>query len=143
MVKTSKTAIPSGSSKILVLILVIAGVALLLGFASGAFGKPKLDDFRNNLIDEDTTQAVHLSDGRVYFGDIGFRGDSVVINGAYYVDDADAAATKASLVKHGTEGYGPEGTIIVNSEQVLFWENLKDNSIVTQTISDNKKGDKN
>ena len=143
MAKAKQMVMPSNSSKILVLIIVLVGVALYLGLTAGTLGEKRANDFRNELVQDDGTQAVHLADGRIYFGDIGFRGDSVVIDSAYYVKDVDTETTKASLSRHGSEAYGPSGTIVVNSNQVLFWENLRDNSIVTQTIRDNKPGDKN
>ena len=138
----SKVATPSSSSKVFVLILIGAGLALVIGLAAGTFGETTSKiDTRNKLIDNDTVQAVQLVNGTTYFGNIGFSGDTVVIENAYYVDDVDAEASKANLVEHGTEAYQPVGTINVNYQLVLSWENLQDDSIVTQTILDNSSGE--
>ena len=138
----AKVATPSNASKVFVFILVTAGLALLFTLALGAFGKDvRGGDFRNRLVDQDTVQAVRLTDGSVYFGDISFRGETVVIKDAYYVEDVNGETTEATLVEHGTEGYAPLGTINVNYNQVLFWENLQDSSIVTRTIDKNSESE--
>ena len=138
----SKNAVPSSASKVFVLVLIGAGLALFIGLAASAFGPiERRGDIRNKLVNSDSYQAVHLVDGSVYFGSASFSGNNIVIDDTYYVDNADAATSEANLIKHGSEGYDPDGRIIVNQEQVLFWENLEDKSIVTRTIDKHSGGE--
>jgi len=44
-----------------------------------------------------------------------------------------------SLVKLGNELHGPEDTMALKSNQILFWENLKDDGKVVQAIHDAQK----
>ena len=44
-----------------------------------------------------------------------------------------------SLAKVGSEVYGPENTVQVRAEQVLFWQDLKSDSKVAKAIEDAQK----
>lgn len=90
-------------------------------------------------------QAVFLTNGQVYFGkytDAGPR-DNVTLSNIYYlqsdsktVQPADKQAdAKLSLVKLGSELHGPEDTMFIKRNQILFWENLKNDSQVVKSIN--------
>lgn len=139
-------ATPSAASKVLVVLLIVVGTGLIMSLgasAFGAFGSPA-EQLR---IDEDTYQAVHLSDGRVLFGQLDvIDRHNLSLNNVYYVEDTseDLKVNEATLVKHETKPYGPEGSVVINRDQVLFWENLKDTGLVTETIMNNSEdGDEN
>lgn len=49
---------------------------------------------------------------------------------------ADTEGQRISLAKLGNELHGPEDKMFINSDQLLFWENLKDDGQVAKAISD-------
>lgn len=91
-------------------------------------------------------QAVFLTNGQVYFGHLSDLGDKYVsMKNIYYLQvqqsqnlqqgkSADANS-QVSLAKLGSELHGPEDQMNIASGQVLFWENLKPNSKVSQAIN--------
>jgi hypothetical protein len=97
-------------------------------------------------IKADQYQAVFLTNGQVYFGKLSNSSESQVkIDHIYYlqvqqsVQPADAKKqNQVSLAKLGEELHGPEDTMFISKQQVLFWENLKDNSKVVQAIKNAK-----
>ncbi len=93
-------------------------------------------------------QALFLTNGQVYFGKLANVDDRYVrLTDIYYlqvqqaVQPADTKNTQpqVSLAKLGSELHGPEDAMEVNRDQVLFWENLKDDGKVVKAIQDNKK----
>lgn len=96
-------------------------------------------------------QAVFLVNDQVYFGKISkIDRDVLVINDIYYLQQTsqegadqnqNAAASSqpnTSLAKLGSEVHGPEDEMRINMEQVLFWENLKDDGQVVKAIKADK-----
>ena len=95
-------------------------------------------------------QAVFLQTGAVYFGKLkNVDGTYLQLERAYYTKKQDlpsdatdeqkaAVANNVSLVKVGDEVYGPESTMSIRSEQVLFWQNLKSDSKVSKAIDSAK-----
>lgn len=90
-------------------------------------------------------QAVFLTNGQVYFGKIvGMNSDTVTLKDIYYLqqgvqnqekkDDKTAAQTQLQLTKLGKELHGPDDVMYVERSQLLFWENLKDDSEVVKNI---------
>jgi hypothetical protein len=130
-----------------VTVLVVALAAALY------FGGPKEGD----NVDKDKQQAVFLANGQVYFSKIKTINDKyMVLNDIYYLnvnqqvqpdqkesDDAAAQSSSISLVKLGCELHGPVDQMVVNREQVTFWENLKDDGQVAKAISEWKKQNPN
>ncbi len=122
-----------------VALLVIALVAAGVWYVFGRSGLPGLDRGRE--------QAVFLTNGQVYFGKLSKTGDYYVLTDIYYLQQstsdsanpqkaADENASDVQLIKLGNEVHGPEDRMVIQSEQVLFWENLKEDSKVSQSIDD-------
>lgn len=96
-------------------------------------------------------QAVFLTNGQVYFGRIkSVSKESISLNDIYYLqvqqqvqpDEKNKTAQQdqqLSLAKLGGELHGPEDNMYINRDQVLFWENLKDEGKVVQAIKNVKK----
>lgn len=96
-------------------------------------------------------QAVFLNNGQVYFGHISTVGNKTVdLQNIYYLQTsggangdtqaaASTSATNVSLVKLGCELHAPYDRMLINSDQVIFWENLQDSSQVVQAIAKYKK----
>lgn len=93
-------------------------------------------------------QAVFLTNGQVYFGQITDTSrQDVKLENIYYLQidkDLQSSENQASqdadiaLIKLGNELHGPQDLMIINREQVLFVENLKENSKVIKAINDYK-----
>jgi hypothetical protein len=97
-------------------------------------------------IDSSRYQAIFLTNGQVYFGKLSDNGtDLVDLNDIWYLQvqqgtqsaEALKNATEqgqVSLAKLGNELHGPDDEMSIAKDQVLFWENLKNDSKVVKTI---------
>lgn len=134
--KSSKTIFVVAVAALIVVVLLIAGMFV---FKQKAVG--------DGSIKKDQYQAVFLTNGQVYFGKLKNVGQQYVeISDIYYlqvqqsVQPADQnKEAQVSLAKLGDELHGPEDNMNISRDQVLFWENLKDDSKVVQAIKDHKK----
>lgn len=95
-------------------------------------------------------QAVFLTNGQVYFGYITNNPDSQVIHmkSVYYIKaqdliqqttDTSSDKKKIALVKLGNELHGPTDEIFISASQVLFFENMKQDSKISQAIDKNNQ----
>lgn len=141
------TAAKSGMvGKLLVVSLIVVSVAItaFVGYAiiRGIGG--------GNLIKGDQYQAVFLTDGQIYFGKLKGIGEQyATLEDIYYLqveqqvqpdrEKDDAAETQISLAKLGNELHGPEDEMFINVDQILFWENLKDEGQVATAIANFKE----
>lgn len=90
-------------------------------------------------IDTNGYQVVYLSSGQAYFGKLqNTTGDYLVLKDTYTAQEqsgpADNVPAQTSIVKLSQQVYGPQDTISLKSDQVVFWQNLRDDSKVTQAI---------
>jgi hypothetical protein len=84
------------------------------------YGNAKEVDY----VDADRHQAVFLTNGQVYFGKVKTISKQYIdLRGIYYLN-----------VKLGCELHGPVDQMLVNRDQVTFWENLKDDGQVAKAI---------
>ena len=124
--------------------IVLVGVLLTLVF------------FKNTSREErfvDTTkyQAIFLNNGQVYFGNINeLNRDYLSLSDIYYLrvnqqvqPDQQASQNDVSLVKLGCELHGPQDNMVVNRDQVTFWENLKDDGQVAKAVAEYQKANPN
>lgn len=110
------------------------------------FGGPKEEGY----VDAKKQQAVFLTNGQVYFGKIkAINKQYVDLQDIYYLNvnqqvqpnqkDANGnnanANNSISLVKLGCELHGPSDQMVINRDQISFWENLKSDGQVAQAIS--------
>ncbi|OGN16246.1 MAG: hypothetical protein A3C88_02575 [Candidatus Yanofskybacteria bacterium RIFCSPHIGHO2_02_FULL_50_12] len=121
--------------------IIIAGGFGVLGLILGAVcmlyftGFFRYDRYaEEDFIDTSTYQAVFLTNDQIYFGylkDIG--PDYLILSDVHYVKINESG--NGQLVKLGQiEPHGPEDGMIINQDQVLFWENLKPDSQVVRSI---------
>jgi hypothetical protein len=126
------------------LVLLFAGTVLIVALLVLLyFGGAK----EQNYVDKTKEQAVFLSNGQVYFGKIkSVNKEYVDLQQIYYLNvnqqvqpnqktDNTAANQSVSLVKLGCELHGPTDRMIINRDQVTFWENLKTDGQVTKAIT--------
>jgi hypothetical protein len=121
-------------------------LALILGLVFGIGGQASESD----LIQEDKYQAVFLNsqDGQVYFGKLDvYNQDIYQLTDIYYVrvenpiqpEGANQQAQpNISLAKLGNELHGPQDAMFIRRDQVLYWENLKDDGQVVTAITEFK-----
>lgn len=103
-------------------------------------------------IDSAKYQAVFLSSGQVYFGKLtAVDSQYLKLSGVFYIQSQQDAAsgedqittqesTGMQLIKLGEEVHGPEDTMVINRDQMLFFENLKSDGKVTQLIRQHSQG---
>ena len=115
-----------------VVVLVVAvGVISILSVISSL----KYDRYdKNDFIDSNAYQAVFLTNDQIYFGHLkNINPNYLILSDVYYVKVDQSGS--GQLVKLGTgEPHGPKDKMIINQDQVLFWENLKFDSPVVKTI---------
>lgn len=91
-------------------------------------------------IDKNKRQAVFLGNGQVYFGYLReVNREYVKLTDTYYLQVAQQLQPsqpqqQLSLVKLSNEIHSPEDGMYIPKSQILFWENLKSDSQVVQTI---------
>lgn len=93
---------------------------------------------KKEFIDQTTYQAIFLTNDQIYFGHIkDINEDYLILTDVYYVKINEEG--KSVLVKLGAiEPHGPESSMTISKDQVLFWENLKPDSQVIKTIENVK-----
>ncbi|HVQ43959.1 MAG TPA: hypothetical protein VMT30_03255 [Candidatus Saccharimonadia bacterium] len=134
-------------SKVVAIVLVLVGLTVLGWFASKAYAAATAD----SGVKGKQYQAVFLTNGQVYFCKLTKVDNSYVkCTDIYYLQvqqtvqpkDTSAAAAannqQVSLAKLGGELHGPEDVMYVSRQQVLFWENLKNDGKVAKAIADYK-----
>ena len=134
---------------------ILIWVATVLASAILAFGGWYLlrGVFVNSGIDSSKFQAVFLTSGQVYFGRMQILNDNYIkLTDVFYIQadatstadsgnpqDANGDSSSMQLIKLGNEIHGPEDAMIINRDQILFYENLKDDGKVVQTIKQNQE----
>lgn len=137
----------NGLAKLLTIVLILAALTFTGVYLSRAVGSLSAD----TAVKSKQFQAVFLTNGQVYFGKVS-QVDSgyVKLTNIYYLQvtssangaqtvqpkSSDASNQQVSLAKLGGELHGPEDTMFISRQQVLFWENLKGDGKVAKAIAD-------
>lgn len=131
--------------------LVIGAALIILGlvgwFAWAQAQKPVIP------IDTTKYQAVFFTNGQVYFGKLeAFNDEYMKLKDIYYLQtqaNGDGSEQRnpqqtsseqngVQLIKLGDEVHGPEDEMVISKSQVLFYENLKADGTVAQSIEKHK-----
>lgn len=126
-------------------LVVLVSVALLLGALVYLFALSGKNS-ESGLVDGSKHQAVFLNGGQVYFGKVkDLNSQYITLESIYYLrvneqaaeedSDQQQASQNISLAKLGCELHGPEDKMVINRDQVTFWENLKDDGQVAKAIA--------
>lgn len=100
-------------------------------------------------IDGNKYQVVAFANGQMYFGKLhAFNGEYMKLTDIYYLQTQDgkngssenpqqtaANQNDIQLIKLGDEIHGPEDEMMISKDQVLYYENLKDDGKVAQAIA--------
>lgn len=130
------------------LFIIIVGSALILAALSLWLATGNFKNNESRQLNIDRYQAVFLTNNQVYFGKIAsFDSKSVVLTDVFYIETPNQgqnttsqANTNYTLRKLGVnELHAPEDKMVINREQVIFWENLKDSSQVVTRIKEYKR----
>jgi len=141
--KAMKQARSIKDFKLPIILLVVLLVAVLGWFIWSGMQNNK------TAIDSSKYQAVFLSNGQVYFGKLAtFNDEYMKLQDVFYLQGQQAQDEASSnpqqptagsgdlqLIKLGDEVHGPEDEMIISKDQVLFFENLKDDGKVAESIS--------
>jgi hypothetical protein len=118
---------------LIVLVLIVrtqlfrAGISTL--FAPGAA----------EIIDRNAYQAVFLTNGSSYFGKLQQQGDEwFVLTDVFYLSVPEQGAPQ--LIKRGSEAQGPREPMLISRTQILFIENVRDDSEIVTAIRRFKSG---
>jgi hypothetical protein len=140
--KKTKKTFPNGHW----LLPFAAGIIVSLIVIVAAFGAYQKQGTTTTDIETDKYQAVFMTNGQVYFGKLADVTHTYAdLTDVYYLQVQQAvqpAATdqksQVSLTKLGSELHGPTDKMHISRDQILFWENLKDDSTVVKAIKDYK-----
>jgi hypothetical protein len=113
-------------------------IALLVILGVGGYVVAK----KRVRVDQDKRQAVFLSNGDSYFGDIvSINEEFIALKDVYYPPSRDSLSQdsttgkkKLTLQKLNDAIYGPDNTIYINREQVLYFGDMRANSKVNEAI---------
>jgi hypothetical protein len=98
----------------------------------------------DKFVDSKKFQAVFLSGGQVYFGNVtNLNHRYVRMVNIYYLrvnqqvqPGQQTGSNDVSLVKLGCELHGPVDEMLMNRDQVTFWENLKTDGQVAKAVAE-------
>jgi hypothetical protein len=82
-------------------------------------------------------QAVFLSNNQVYFGHLrNIYSKTAILEDVFYLRNREGDAGGVNLVKlgSGSELHDPENIMFIPREQIIFWENLKEDSQIVRAI---------
>jgi len=136
----------SGFKKLLIITVIV--IIAIAGY--WVFKKPS----SNSIVDATKYQAVFLSNGQTYFGKVVDPNEKyIALTDVYYLvlkqplqsqkndtadQDQDRSKAEYTLIKLGKEMHGPT-SMSINKDQILFIENLADDSRVVSAIKNTQK----
>jgi hypothetical protein len=93
-------------------------------------------------VDKDKWQTVFLTNGQVYFGHLREANKNyAILKNIYYLQVSqqlqppdEQSQQQINLVKLGNELHGPEDKMYIPKNQIIFWENMKDESPISRAI---------
>lgn len=153
-----RVAVPHGVSRSKrsakrIVVPIVCAVVILAIAVGGWFAWPKLAGKTGAPIDSGKYQAVFFTNGQVYFGKLqNYNGEYLKLTEIYYLQTQASASGESEnpqqtssdqnnvqLIKLGEEIHGPEDEMVISKDQILFYENLKENGKVAQSIEQYKK----
>lgn len=130
--------------KIIRISAIVLAVVLTAVVLRACVFKDGKNNTSNQAQAEEKWWSVKLVNGEIFYGQIGdVASDPLVIKNIYYDYDqikkkegmdTQNASANLRLVKRGKEAHGPNGVINIVRAQVLYMEQLKDDSKVLQAI---------
>ena len=136
--KWSRIGLIAGLVAIVVLLVAVIGLSI-----ADNNDKTKKQVTESSYVDSSKLQAVFLNTGQVYFGNIkSLNSKYFVVSNIYYLQTANGtnnASPNVTLVKLGCELHQPDDQMVINRDQVTFWENLHESGQVAKAVTNFKK----
>lgn len=120
-------------------LVLLVGIAVLI-IAVIAFVVNNSVSSQSSYVNKSEYQAVFVnvtgsSGGQAYFGHIvQLNSKYIELTGVFYLEPG-STNNQFTLNNLSCALYNPQDTMIINTDQVAFWENLKSNSQVTSDIN--------
>lgn len=134
-------------------VVILFGVAVLLILMAVSFARAGGDSNEHRMVDKSKFQAVFLNNGQVYFGSITSLTDKyLTLNKVFYLTQGTTTGANGqpttsgdyTLIKLGCQQiHNPTDQMVINRDQVTFWENLNKDGKVAQSIEQFKKQNPN
>ncbi|MBL8121942.1 hypothetical protein JNM87_04315 [Candidatus Saccharibacteria bacterium] len=133
-------------------LVILFGVTVLLVLIAVSFARSNSSSDEEQYVDSTKYQAVFLNNGQVYFGNIKSVDDKTVdLQNIFYLTQSTTTSngqTQATgdytLIKLGCQQiHYPADQMLINRDQVTFWENLSKDGKVTKSIEEFKKQNPN
>jgi len=121
--------------------IMLVGTALLVACVAVALTRSS-GNSEHAYVDSSKYQAVFLTNGQVYFGNIdNLNNNYLRMTNIYYLTQgSDSKTSSYSLVKLGCQQiHDPIDEMVVNRSQVTFWENLQNDGKVVSSIKQFQK----
>jgi hypothetical protein len=141
----SRKKLPNKLVKIGSIAFLLSVAVLIIAIVFALVFVKNSDTKEATYVDKGKLQAVFLNGGQVYFGKISDLNSKYLnMNNIYYLrvnqqvqpGQTNTNANDISLVKLGCELHGPQDSMTINREQVIFWENLKADGQVAKAVED-------
>jgi len=140
--RDSAVVISTGAiRRVLIAVLLIAVLALAVVLGRQLLQRPASVA---DQIDKNAYQAVFLTGGQVFFGHATAGDESVALTDVFYLapsTDSTQPQQVGQLLKRGSELHGPREPMLIELRQVLFIENMRDDSQVVAAIKRFKSGE--
>ncbi len=153
MQEVTRTTVPTRPrpSKVVMFCVILVCIAALLMAVLLVTLTLTRESLPKVTFDLEKYYAVFLTNGQVYFGHlIKVRSGYLALSSIYYLqmkqplqqpkegETKEEPKPELSLVKLGEELHGPEDSMVINRDQVLFFEPLKDDGQVVKAIEEHK-----
>ena len=147
--KGSRLKKPSKLLSIVCIVLLFSATILVIAVLTSMIFSKKADE--SKYVDKSTMQAVFLNNGQVYFGNIDtLNSNYLKLSNIYYLrvnqqvqPGQQANQNDVSLAKLGCELHGPQDQMVINRNEITFWENLKGDGQVAKAVSEFVKANPN
>jgi hypothetical protein len=143
-VKQSAIVIPiSALRRIFVMLLILIALILLVLVARTQLFRAGIstlfDPGAAEIIDRGAYQAVLLTNGATLFGKLQPQGaEWFLMTDVYYLTTTEAGTPQ--LIKRGTEAQGPREPLVIPKQQIVYIENMRDDSDIVILIKKFKSG---
>ncbi|MFZ1249191.1 MAG: hypothetical protein WAQ24_02620 [Candidatus Saccharimonadales bacterium] len=126
-------------------VVILFGVGALLALLAFSFARSNSNFSEAQYVNQDKYQAVFLNNGQVYFGKVGnLNSKYLELNKVYYLTQNTTGAANQqqasgdyTLVKLGCQQiHYPDDRMLINRDQVTFWENLNEKGKVAKSIAE-------
>lgn len=152
--KSHKSLSLSSSGKVKIIVAAVAAVVVMVLIVVVLLAvKNSNSNNTSAAIDSSKYQAVFFTNGQVYFGKLHtFNSEYLKLTNIFYLQTQNQNSSTSStdsknpqqtttsqqstptLIKLGSEVHGPEDEMMIAKDQVLFFENLKSDGTVAQSI---------